>query len=605
MDVATGRVLLGAATVRFEDHLGRRYQADGPAGEPLEVLVLRDALCASPGFEEALRQQVRRLASFPHPSFGHIRGVARVARSEAGLAVISDRVKGVRLSDLIGAAGKRQRAVDPSAALWITRQLLAALAAFHQAGPDVHHGALAPHRIVITPDGRPMVMEQVLGPALAKARLAGAFGEDGPGATHGQSTDVREVATVALALLLGRVQGDTAVQGTATALEQVTKVARDWMSRALQVEPHTPFTSAVDALEAFERAIGELDARGAEGARRFVEAATKPIEPVRLKVDTTTEEPGPSTPSREAATKPVEPVRLKADTTTEDIRRVREDPAYTEERTSVGPSTRKRLVAAAAVVVAMVSGAMYATHRYYSASAEAAPTGTLVINTDPPDAAVVIDGADRGRSPVRLTLAPGPHVLDINSGEARRRFAVSITAGTEVQQFIELPKAPVDAVVAPPPVAADPAEARAPTPEGPVSGWVTVATPAEVEIFENRRLVGSSRLDRIMLSVGRHELELVNESLGYRATRTVNVAPGQVARVAPEWPKGSLALNAVPWADVWVDEERVGETPIGNVQVPVGSHEVIFRHPDLGEQRHTVIVTTTGQVRVIADMRRR
>ena len=45
-----------------------------------------------------------------------------------------------------------------------------------------------------------------------------------------------------------------------------------------------------------------------------------------------------------------------------------------------------------------------------------------------------------------------------------------------------------------------------------------------------------------------------------------------------------MALNAQPWADVWVDGERVGETPIGNVAVPIGPHEVVFRHPQLGEQ---------------------
>ena len=53
-----------------------------------------------------------------------------------------------------------------------------------------------------------------------------------------------------------------------------------------------------------------------------------------------------------------------------------------------------------------------------------------------------------------------------------------------------------------------------------------------------------------------------------------------------------MAVNALPWAEVSIDGERVGETPIGSVQVPIGTHEVVFRHPDLGERRTTATVTT-------------
>ena len=34
----------------------------------------------------------------------------------------------------------------------------------------------------------------------------------------------------------------------------------------------------------------------------------------------------------------------------------------------------------------------------------------------------------------------------------------------------------------------------------------------------------------------------------------------------------------------------IGETPIGNYSLPIGSHEVVLRHPELGERRQTVMV---------------
>lgn len=91
-------------------------------------------------------------------------------------------------------------------------------------------------------------------------------------------------------------------------------------------------------------------------------------------------------------------------------------------------------------------------------------------------------------------------------------------------------------------------------------------------------------------------------SLGYRSTRAVHVTAGEVSAIAVEFPKGTIALNAVPWADVWIDGEKVGETPIGNLPVTIGPHEVIFRHPDLGEQRELVTVTLTAPTRVSVDL---
>ena len=64
-------------------------------------------------------------------------------------------------------------------------------------------------------------------------------------------------------------------------------------------------------------------------------------------------------------------------------------------------------------------------------------------------------------------------------------------------------------------------------------------------------------------------------------------------------------MNAIPWAEVWVDGERVGETPIGNLPVSVGNHEVVFRNPDLGEQRMTATVTLTAPTRLSVDLRKR
>jgi hypothetical protein len=69
---------------------------------------------------------------------------------------------------------------------------------------------------------------------------------------------------------------------------------------------------------------------------------------------------------------------------------------------------------------------------------------------------------------------------------------------------------------------------------------------------------------------------------------------------------GAVNMNVKPGeAEVWIDGQKVGETPIGNLSVSVGAHEIIFRHPDLGEQRQTVTVTLATPARVTIDLRKK
>ena len=139
----------------------------------------------------------------------------------------------------------------------------------------------------------------------------------------------------------------------------------------------------------------------------------------------------------------------------------------------------------------------------------------------------------------------------------------------------------------------------------PVSGWLSVAAPVDVQILENKRLLGTSQSDRIMVSAGRHEIEIVNEVLGYRSVKVVQVPAGKVTPIKVEWPKGTVAVNAVPWAEVWIDGDRIGETPIGNLSLPIGPHEIVFRHPELGELHHAVTVTLNTPARVSVDLRKK
>ena len=134
------------------------------------------------------------------------------------------------------------------------------------------------------------------------------------------------------------------------------------------------------------------------------------------------------------------------------------------------------------------------------------------------------------------------------------------------------------------------------------TGSLQLVSPFVVSVSEQGAALGTSAAP-IALTAGPHVLDLVSEELGYRATRAVDVRAGRVSRAELALPNGSVNINATPWAEVLVDGQRVGETPLGNVQFTIGSHEVRFRHPQLGEQVRTVVITTGAPGRLSVDMK--
>jgi hypothetical protein len=53
---------------------------------------------------------------------------------------------------------------------------------------------------------------------------------------------------------------------------------------------------------------------------------------------------------------------------------------------------------------------------------------------------------------------------------------------------------------------------------------------------------------------------------------------------------------------VIVDGRSLGQTPISNARVLVGTRKLIFRHPELGEREETVFVTTNPRQRFAVDL---
>jgi hypothetical protein len=797
MDPATAPVA-ARPTVTFQDGLGERHHVvDRVRNEPLEILCLKSELTAVPSFEFALRERVSHLSGFRHACYARVRSVERLKNPASTLALVSDSTPGVRLSDLLTFAEKSDVTLDIDAALCLLRQIVPAVAMLHENAPEIAHGAISPERIIVTPGARIVVVEHVLGSAVAELKysperywreLRIAVPGSAPQGRFDRRSDVMQAGVIALSLILGRRLlddetpgrlGDVVASSWANSarggLEPLPASLRAWLMRALQLDPGSQFDSAADAQAELEFVLSESDYLASPSTleaflaqyRAAVEAARARAAsaPGRDALPVTAAQPTATSPARvpgagahtpaaagaadfqrdapkhdqpdllrpadrtvaaprqiemPSAPTPVMKAYRPSDRRTESVdveltpiaQRVPAPPSSTSIRsaapqpdpheaastwgpkaeTARGPETparpngpssapkeisfadvnqeasmethatekpaasrRKLPMAAAALALLALAGAGVPAARRFFAPAAPPAEGTLDVSTNPPGAQLFIDGVERGVTPVTVALKPGPHALELRGSGAPRLMPVTITAGAQVSQYIELPatastsgelrvrtepagaRVTVDGVargVSPVTIADLPPGEHAvllesdlgsfkqtvtieagntasltvpmAAPEGaPVSGWVTISAPGVVQLFEGGRLVGTSQSERLMVSAGRHELEIVSEAVGYRVTRAVQVFPGKVTPIKIEFPKGTIALNATPWAEVWVDGEKIGETPIGNYQLTLGSHDVVFRHPDLGEQRHTAVVTLNAPARLSVDLRKK
>jgi PEGA domain len=206
--------------------------------------------------------------------------------------------------------------------------------------------------------------------------------------------------------------------------------------------------------------------------------------------------------------------------------------------------------------------------------------GRLSIVTDPTGARVEVDGRPQGMSPVVIEgLAASEHRIAVTSESGSAERTITVANGVMTEVVFSLPRS-----------------------TAPIAGWVAVASPFPVDVVEHNEVVGTSGTAKIMLAAGKHDVVLRNQSLGYETPSTITVAPGRIVSLEVDPPKGLLNVNARPWADVLIDGETVGQTPLSNLVLPIGSHQITFRHPQLGERTEQIVVTTRGVNRVAVDL---
>jgi hypothetical protein len=530
----------------------------------LELLRFRPELAVSNGFESALRGRVEQLSRLRHPAFAPVRAVVHL--DGQALTLVSAHIQGQRLSEQ--PIGNLRKGLHPAVVTWIIREITPALAALQSSGPHVAHGALSADRLVMTQDGSLRIAEHTLGWAIRRLALTPAvfwreFGLVAPVDERGivkidPRTDLMQLGTVALSLLLARPISLTDFQrGLPALLNEFSAMAasspsafaaplRVWLERALQLAPR-PYRSAAEAQEA----LHELPVPPGPGSALRHPGVPLPAalgsadDGDRVLTVSRMDVRGPLRPAagRELPASPVLPVA--ADRTPESL---------------------------APLPSAKPSGWRRASTAWVAIGLAAIAIGEGVII------------ARVGTQPAIVSVAP-----PAAAGESRRP---AVTRAVERAALV-LPR---EAARTPAPDPAIAALAAAASRQR--SGGVRWNSPIDLNVLEGDRVLGSTADGPVVMSAGTHQVELVNASLGYRTRQTVTVRAGVITPLNLVTPYGRMNINAQPWAQVMIDDSPIGETPLANVSVPLGQHQITFRHPQLGERRMTVAVRGDAVARV-------
>jgi hypothetical protein len=120
-------------------------------------------------------------------------------------------------------------------------------------------------------------------------------------------------------------------------------------------------------------------------------------------------------------------------------------------------------------------------------------------------------------------------------------------------------------------------------------GYISVDSSVPLKVYLGERLLGDTPLKRIALETGQQKLRLVNDREGISMIRKVRISSGSTETIDVKLRRGSLAVNATPWAWVRIGSRQPVETPL-RLDVYEGDYTVRFECPDGKQMRDTAHV---------------
>ena len=546
----------------FQDGFGTRWTGlDAETREPVEILSFNPDFVSAAGFAGAVGERVARLARVRHTLYARTRQLDRPTADS--LLLFSDRVPGWRLSEVLAFVEKDKLPVDIGAVLAILRQLIPAVALFSRHQRDAAIGTVGPERLILTPQGRLVLCEYALAPGLESLQysrdrlwrdLRVALPATASPSRIPPSADVLGTGVVALSLLLGRVLtedeflfslGDLAASATeSVSLERrpLSAGLSIWLGRALLFDERSSLQSPQEAQVAFEEMLAkergyvttpaQLDLFVSRVERALGPPAALPAPPpvpvgpgatvVSIATAVAPEPapapiavapapvavapPAPPAPAEQApppvVSKPAMPAPIAPSPAAKPSGSIASKPApgFVSRLRQLSP------VAAALAALVLIEAGVIGWLVFGGRAGASGLQGGVAIQTRPVAARVLIDGEERGITPLTTELAPGAHIVEVRVGRSEPRvIPVDVKPGMQTSLYLELQSVAT------------------------VGGLDVRTEPVSAKVTVDGRARGNSPLVLRDLAPGDHEVLL--EAGRQRVKQTVRIEPGVTSQL--------------------------------------------------------------------------
>lgn len=135
-------------------------------------------------------------------------------------------------------------------------------------------------------------------------------------------------------------------------------------------------------------------------------------------------------------------------------------------------------------------------------------------------------------------------------------------------------------------------------------GEFTLRTNIPVKIYIDNKFYGYTPLNNIILLSGFHDLRLVNEEYLVDDKRQIYIESGvPLEQELTLGHFGTISINATPWAEVYIDEKYIGQTPIANLRLTVGTYEIRFVNPKYPVKRRNVEIIEGVNTNISVEMK--
>ena len=452
MDVSAVTSIDPSEDLLFRDGLGDRLLVRDANGRPThECLLIRQELTSVPAFEFALNERLWLVEKFDHPSFMTFRNIIRQPGRLASISLVHDITGGTRLSDVLARAGSGGQSISAGATVFVLKETLDALDALHRQSGDLAHGAVAAERIVLA-DGKVRIADYVLGPAIEQLRFTSerywkdlrvAVPASAGGAHLDRRADVAQAALVAVAMFAGRPLRDTehlAGLGDVLLSISVPQPIRNWLLKALHMDPRRVFVHAGEASQALTDAMNEAGLRPSprdldlQQSRSLRIASPKPA-PSRPMAAAAAEKPAPVVKAAPAARTQKRDV-WQAHDVDPHVYATRSATMATLRKPVSGPLKKVLLVA---VIIGLMTVAFTAAQFIPAPEWMFGNSGTLVIESNPDGIKVSVNGRPQGVTPLTLKVESGLHEVELHGPGKPKIFKVHVTRGDRVAQYVEFP----------------------------------------------------------------------------------------------------------------------------------------------------------------------